>query len=236
MQKIKFNSVQKLVYSMLIECTGRHFLDSGFDNGRHWQKNKKKTILDFFNESEELIIFDYGYFERTVSLFHFLGSSNLDLDNISKKFNRLNSNTKDWDGEIQGKDCIYGVSANAANFLNSLNAKCLRTFNTCNFDSDLSQVIQGSEIEIFIDGQNETYFLIQIHNGADVRGGYTDAKLFYCKDSYISDVWEYKCQNEIKEDIIYGLPVYNNLLEQLKVDVSADDILTIYNNDEISIF
>jgi hypothetical protein len=219
MTKHKFNAVQKLVFEMLTTSTGTHFLDSGFDNGRHWQRNQKKTILDFFNERPESIIYDYGYFERTLSVFHYLGCGYLELDNICKKFNRLNKNTNDCDGAIAG-DCIYGVSVNAANFLNSLNAECLRTFNTYNYDSDLSQVIQGSEIEIFIDGHRETYFLIQIHQGADVRGGYTDAKLFYCTDYLISDFYEYKSQSEIIDDIKDGyLDVYNNLGELLNIEI-----------------
>ena len=37
---------QKLIYKMLTENTGIHFLDSGFSNGRMWQRNQKKTIQD----------------------------------------------------------------------------------------------------------------------------------------------------------------------------------------------
>ena len=49
------------------------------------------------------------------------------------------------------------------------------TFNTCNGDSDLSQVLQGAWLE---DADGDSYLLLQIHGGCDVRGGYTDAKLF----------------------------------------------------------
>lgn len=45
--KSKFNKVQKLVYSMLTENTGIHMLDSGFGEGRGWQRNQKKSIQDF---------------------------------------------------------------------------------------------------------------------------------------------------------------------------------------------
>jgi hypothetical protein len=38
----------------------------------------------------------------------------------------------------------------------------------------LSQVIQGT----YLDLNNNHYILLQIHNWCDVRGGYTDAKLF----------------------------------------------------------
>ena len=39
-------------------------------------------------------------------------------------------------------------------------------------------MIQGHNLEL----EGEHYVLIQIHNGADVRGGYTDAKLFRLND------------------------------------------------------
>ena len=45
----------------------------------------------------------------------------------------------------------------------------------------LAKFLQGTDLELnggsmCIDGGN--YVLIQVHGGADVRGGYTDAKLF----------------------------------------------------------
>ncbi len=53
------SKVQKLVYGMLTENTGKHMCDSGFAEGRGWQKNQKKTIEDFRNEDEETYEFDY---------------------------------------------------------------------------------------------------------------------------------------------------------------------------------
>ena len=40
---------------MLTESTGEHFLDSGGDDGRHWQQNQKKTLSDFESEPYEII-------------------------------------------------------------------------------------------------------------------------------------------------------------------------------------
>ena len=41
---------EQVIYNMLTENTGTHFLDSGMANGRHWQKNQVKTLEDFKNE------------------------------------------------------------------------------------------------------------------------------------------------------------------------------------------
>lgn len=199
---------QKLIYKMLTENTGIHFLDSGFSNGRMWQRNQKKTIQDFINEEEETYFFDGRNLERTVSVFHYL--SDLELDDICDKFNRRNNNPKDWEGELPSinNSEIYGVSKRAANWLTeNYPVDVEYTVNTYNHDSDLSQILQYSKIEIWLDGQNETYFLIQIHGGADARGGYTDAKLFkqnrwsYYIHEYLQ---EYKDSYDINQDLQEG--------------------------------
>ena len=42
----------------------------------------------------------------------------------------------------------------------------------------LSQVLQGSFVKIY----DKDYIILQIHNGCDVRGGYTHAKMFLLTD------------------------------------------------------
>jgi hypothetical protein len=198
---------QKLIYKMLTENTGTHMLDSGGIYGRNWQRNQKKLIKDFINESEEEYFFsDSGDVYRTVSVFHYL--SGLELDELCDNFNKRNTNTKDWGGELSINETTYGISKKAANYLNkNYQSQIEYTFNTYNGESDLSQVLQGSRIKIFVDGQYEDYYLIQIHNGCDVRGGYTDAKLFKANqwsDAIHEYLWEYKSQTEIIEEITEG--------------------------------
>lgn len=193
-----FTDTQKLVYKMLTTNTGKHFLDSGFSDGRNWQRNQKKTIEDFSNEDEEKILFDAKYKEiyREVSVFHYL--SELEIDDICETFNEINSNSDNWDSDI------YGVSWEAESYLNTFEIKNFRAWNTYNGESDLSQVLQGATMEI----EGEFYFLIQVHGGADVRGGYTDAYLF--KSSDFNDglihqyLWEYKDSTQLMEEIEDG--------------------------------
>jgi len=198
-----FTHTEKLVYQMLTENTGSHMLDSGGAYGRHWERNQKKTIEEFFNEKEQVIevnewkasngILQKEY-ERTVSVFHYL--SGLDLDDICDEFNRINTDCNDWEG------FHYGVSEDASDYLNSIGeVDMIREFNTYNGESDLSQVLQGAWIEI----DNEQYLLLQIHNGCDVRGGYTDAKLFKPCDEYMIHEYlqEYMDQDQLEEEIQY---------------------------------
>ena len=163
---------RQLVYEMLTENTGKHFLDSGGTDGRMWQRNQKKTIEDFENEEEELYQLDAKYKEiyRTVSVFHYL-TNNLEIDDICEEFNRIQEESNNWDADGD----VYGVSKEAYTMLMShTDVDIQRTWNTYNGESDLSQILQGANLTI----DDEEYILIQIHNGADARGGYTDAKLF----------------------------------------------------------
>jgi|9_EtaG_2_1085328.scaffolds.fasta_scaffold01982_5 hypothetical protein len=200
---MKYTETDKLVYEMLTENTGSHMLDSGGAYGRHWERNQKRTIEDFSNEEEENIEEiswidkddkTHIEYQRTVSVFHFL--SDLELDDICNEFNRLNTLCSDWEG------FHYGVSEDASDYLKSIGeVEMKHPFNTYNEDSDLSQILQGAWVEL--DG--EQYLLLQIHNGCDARGGYTDAKLFKPHEEYRIHEYlsQYKHEDEIVEDLEY---------------------------------
>ena len=193
--------MKNTIYNMLTEKTGTHFLDSGGDNGRQWQRNAGKSLADFEAEPEETFTFDYkdGEIQRTVSVFHFLTGGGLDLDDLCNEFNTLQDTHNNWEADAN----VYGASAEAWAYLKDFNdVKVLRTWNTYNGDSDLSQVLQGSSIEV----NGEPYLLVQVHGGADVRGGYTDAKLFAAEyDGMIHEyLMDYIDNEEIKDAVNGG--------------------------------
>lgn len=190
---------KQLIYEMLTENTGKQFLDSGGTDGRMWQRNQKKTIEDFENEEEELYQLDAKYKEihRTVSVFHYL-TNNLEIDEICEEFNKIQDESNNSDADAD----VYGVSREAFDHIDSFwEVEIDRTWNTYNGESDLSQILQGANLRI----NEEDYILIQIHNGADARGGYTDAKLFKMEECYIHEyLQEWKDSSEIEEDIVEG--------------------------------
>tara|TARA_R110002012_G_scaffold112050_1_gene257434 strand:- start:1738 stop:2436 length:699 start_codon:yes stop_codon:yes gene_type:complete len=195
------SNVNELVYSMLTENTGTHFLDSGGTNGRMWQRNESKCLQDFEDEHPESYQYaaDSNEIFRTVSVYHYL-TNNLEINDICFEFNSLNTNPEDWEG---GSD-VYGVSVAAWDYLTEFNdVEVSRSWNTYNGESDLSQILQGANLTI----NDEHYILIQIHGGADARGGYTDAKLFKCGD-YLDGMIneylrEYLDSYEIQEELEY---------------------------------
>lgn len=169
---------EQVIYEMLTENTGRHLLDSGGFYGRNFERNAKKSIEDFRREPEvhwEADVDQEGEIDpttidRTVSVFHFL--KDLEIDDLCAQFNELNTGADNWDADCE----VYGVSREAWAMLEDENygLSVGRVFNTYNGDSDLSQVLQGAWIEV----NDESYLILQIHGGCDVRGGYTDARMF----------------------------------------------------------
>jgi hypothetical protein len=171
------DNVQNLVYKMLIENTGIHFLDSGGSDGRHWQRNQLKSIDDFINEP----IISYEIWNNsndnvaklddisiTVSLFHYL-SDIFELDDVCNEFNSKFNVMSDYESDYNF------ISSDAQNWLDNNGFELQGTKeNTYNYDNYFSQGVLYTHLKL----NDDTYYLVSIHNGADARGGYTDAKLF----------------------------------------------------------
>lgn len=165
--------LEETIYQMMTTSTGTNLLDSGGASGRHWQHNQKLSIDDFKNQPPAILEF-YGdsYPEYTVNVFHKLTDGCIELDDLCEEFNAMECN--DWDGYY------YGTSISQYGWLSRMGFNAQgEGFNTYNWGSNLSQTLQGQELTREDEyGIEENYILIQIHQGADVRGGYTDAKLF----------------------------------------------------------
>lgn len=172
--------VKQVIIDMMQEGTGKAICDSGDAYGRNWERNQK--IKDF----DALPVLEHDYKKGqeatsqeicfSVNVYHYLKSI-FEIDAICEKFNKLNIGS-DWDCELD----IYGVCQNAIDFLNEYDCEISKPFNTYNSENHLSQVLQGSTVKI---GESE-YCILQVHNGCDVRGGYTDARLFKFSDDLIN--------------------------------------------------
>lgn len=170
-------NIEKLIYKMLTTSTGIALCDSGGENGRNWQRNQLKSLADFKAEPEaEIELSRYNNSASAtanISVFHYL-TRMLSLDDICLEFNR--KKVSDWEGDI------YGVSRLGQKWINKRFITQAECWNTYNWDCPLSQTLQGCNL--ISRDTNEQYVLIQIHQGADVRGGYTDAKLFKVTGDY----------------------------------------------------
>ena len=176
-------NTEQAIYKMLTESTGTHFLDSGGDSDRAWQQNQKKSLQDFEDEPIETIEdkdTDYPY--RELSVFHHL-TENLEYQETrTEDFNK-------WLAREERDNTL----TDAEDYLSEFYDYDTTTINSYNEECDLSQTILIVAGRIFEDD----LIALAIHNGADVRGGYTDYRIFKIKDESFY-MW-YEEPNEIKE-------------------------------------
>jgi hypothetical protein len=159
-------STANLLAKMLKENTGIAIMDSGGNDGRAWQRNQ---AVDFEKQPRIEVYYRDGILEYvTVNLYHYLNEV-LELDETAKGINR-------WLTAQRKKDIDAHWVQECADLLEDKHGFEFKdsVCNTYNYDTNISQVIQ---FMVFFVGENP-YCLLQIHGGADVRGGYTNTQCF----------------------------------------------------------
>lgn len=168
-------ATEKVVIEMLTESTGKALMDSGDAYGRHWEQNqieitKGKQPCDFFVNKElketELTpiipIYDYlvknmRYTEECQMLERLLPNLNF---NVLHYIEDIINNPSNYDSILQ-------VFEKSQIFWNKVG-------NTYNGEDALTQGFQY----IWFEYDSEDYIALSIHNGCDIRGGYTDVHIF----------------------------------------------------------
>lgn len=175
------NATERRIFEMLTENTGTHFLDSGMSNGRHWQKNQMLTPADFMKSPKATLETEYGTYP-TLDLFHFL-NDRLTLTPLAETLQADLEHFINSDEERSFYSCW-----DMEEFVKSVTESDEATVhNSYNWDNYLSQTIQY--VDFYIDSRSFT--LLQIHGGADVRGGYTRPQVF----ETTGELWSYSMQN-----------------------------------------
>lgn len=163
------------LYEMMTENTGVHMLDSGMSDGRHWQQNQKLTVADFLARPKATLETEYGTYP-TLDLFHFL-NDRLELTYKAKELQT------DWEAFVDGDVALSFYDCETmetwAGFANEGENK-ISIANSYNWDNYLSQVIQYVTFE----NAGRWFVLLQVHGGADVRGGYTRPQVFQMSGEY----------------------------------------------------
>lgn len=177
-------STGEILQAMLTENTGRHMLDSGGAYGRHWEKNRGKNFADQPHFEAD---WRWGGIEVTANVYHelvdrleYLPEADAFFERWGKTGDRSNEG---WfaltdrfiEEYLPFATGIYG------------DGKPM-TVNTYNEESMLSQVLQYTffvlDEEVMLDADGEvvldegSYVFLQIHGGCDVRGGYTQPRIF----------------------------------------------------------
>jgi len=193
--------IEQVIYNMLTESTGTHMLDSGGGSNRHWQRNQLKSIDDFKNELDITIEDkDTKFPYAEISVFHHLVNSLEYLENGTDDLIEWISQDPYSYRENPDGRCISSMDTieeyMAKNYAND-DISLVHHTNTYNGDCSLSQTLQYISV-------GDTYdcdvIALSIHNGADVRGGYTDYKLFEinCESFFRSYMDEYEIQDYLE--------------------------------------
>jgi len=174
----------EVIYSMLTEPTGTHFLDSGGDSGRHWQANQERTCRDFaLDPVYRIYDLDTEYPYCRKSVYQHLVDSLEYLDQANKDLAAwVGADPYHWDKNPDGR-CLsstndvmdymslyhgFGDGDNGKN----LDARYINTYNgECDLTQNLQCVYLGDTYDCDI-------IALSIHNGADLRGGYTNYRIF----------------------------------------------------------
>ena len=159
----------EVIADMMTENTGRHILDSGGQSGRSWQRTAGMTAKDFAARPTA-DLHEYGYLN--IDLFHYL-TDVLDYEPEADAAFQEWAAARPDDGWLQLME-EYAEDAELGHELKF-------TENSYNRDSLLSQVIQFT---VYLDSERNLRVLLQIHGGADVRGGYTRPRVFSMPEEY----------------------------------------------------
>jgi hypothetical protein len=219
------NTTQKLIVKMLLENTGKHFLDSGFENGRAWQRNKGK---DFEKENKVTLDFydnELQYF--TVSTFHYL-SEVLELDIFAKKINKYLNGQRNKDIDS------HWVQECSELLIDKYNIELIGdTVNTYNYENNLSQIL----LYTIFKNSNDVYCLLQIHGGADIRGGYTDTQCFKLNSYLTGNVEVFGTVNGVNVDNMYnGYSLTDENGDEIKIKETDNYSFNMYINDDTYIY
>lgn len=171
--------VEQVLQEMLRENTGRALLDSGDIYGRHWERNQK--VDDFEKQPQgwlEVDVFEGRvYFNPTVNIYHFL-KMHIDcyLEELQKEFESFADEypNKSW---FELSHLFFESRCGERNY---------NFYNTYNGEECLSQVFEihwcdPKYFEEFLPAKcvyGDYVAALFIHNGCDVRGGYTKPRFF----------------------------------------------------------
>ena len=188
-------STEAIISAMLKENTGIDMLDSGGEGGRAWQRNQGR---DFAKEPGSVleVLFGNGEIIIQKSTYHYL----TEFFEVTPESERLTNEFREFADYEKNKELgwlelmemffdhylkpeiidndweAYNISANG------------NVTNTYNYKSSIDQILQfmlfpwkGDQGRFGGKHTGIPYIMLQIHGGADARGGYTAPHIFAFK-------------------------------------------------------
>lgn len=169
--KVESRTEKKLT-ELFTANTGASFLDSGSAYGRNWERNQGLTSADF--DAMPSAIWERNEYP-TINAWHYL-RDRLEFSKTAEVLTRL---MHVWELQDYGNRNLYDLY-DQTDYLAHLGATFGEHWNTYNWETLLSQTIQGVDFELM----GNRYTLLQVHGGCDVRGGYTLPVIFEVSSEY----------------------------------------------------
>lgn len=177
--QVKITRTAGKLTEMFTENTGKHMLDSGGAYGRNWERNQGLTA-ESFSAAPSATWERNGWV--TLDAWHFL-NDRLEFSKTAEVLTRL---MHVWElGDYDNRN-LYGLD-DQETCLEQIGATVGNSWNTYNWDNLLSQTLQGMDFELM----GQSFTLLQVHGGCDVRGGYTLPVVF----ETCSEYWLYDCDS-----------------------------------------
>ena len=178
------------IMSQICENTGIAGMDSGGDDGRHWQKNCKVKDFRKVPRAQYSIREGSEYCELYVSLFHAM-SDQLEYTEASKQ---IQKELYDFSRTIEQKDNPwYGI---IEDFIERGGEDFNYAFDGINGESVLDQGIMAYNYHGFM--------IVQTHNGADIRGGYSNPVVY--EGDFYEPWYKLECDCTHTEDTQSNFP------------------------------
>lgn len=198
-RKLVGTATDRALAAMLTENTGTHFMDSGGAYGRHWQRNAGATVEGWLSGPEAIaeawspkpvegepdtVESDDGYV--VLSLFHYL-RARLEYDHADTL--RLLGNAARWDNQWWLQDMEQWAEQEHDRNGYGDGYWGIGSDNSYNHENSLSQDIQFYTYTSKRHGGHMV--ALQIHGGADARGGYTKPRVFHVTTDEPYDLFDW---------------------------------------------
>lgn len=204
----------EVIRSQLVENTGRHLLDSGGVNGRNWEQNRENPPW----EQPEWEVYDGGFVTHNV--YNHMKRS-LDRDRLSVSleialyaFGRSDDERRNsWLSSMEGfadllDEPVYApelsdtfdlpdeVADDVAGYAAASGGTDRRPFSFYTYNSEYGAISQDIQATALGSGPYADYWMVQVHGGADARGGFTAPRVYHAEwDTPMTREFSYYCEN-----------------------------------------
>lgn len=155
------------------ENTGRHILDSGDAYGRGFERRAGMTAADFLAAPEITIDGDAIW----LNTFHVL-LKHLTLTGAARD---LTADFRAYVDATPKGEAYYNAYRSVEDWLETIGADMAHSDNTYNHETFLDNVLQY----VLFTYESVQYVALSTHNGADVRGGYSDYVIYAGCDDWL---------------------------------------------------